>query len=47
MLLDGKGNNIEFTKGKDKIPILDFKIQIIKRMKKIKCSDSSQMILNN
>ena len=30
MLLDDKGNNIEFTKGEDKVPVLNFKIQIIK-----------------
>ena len=47
MFLDYKGNNIEFTKGEDKIPILNFKIQTTKWIKKMKCSDSSQMILNN
>ena len=30
MFLDYKGNNIEFTKGEDKIPILNFKIQTTK-----------------
>ena len=30
MLLDDKGNNIAFTKGEDKTPVLNFKIQIIK-----------------
>ena len=30
MFFDYKGNNIEFTKGEDKIPVLNFKIQTIK-----------------
>ena len=37
MFLDDKGNNIQFTKGENKITTLNFKIQIIKLIKKMKC----------